>query len=366
MPLKLNKPAGPSTKEITLPSEGYPYPQPELKGGQLLVRAFDFDTESLMYGTTDSTVKQFARLCTLLSRITTWPPGFKTAELLEGDSAFIVMAARSLTYPEQKYNFETSCEHCGEKEPFSLRIPDELPQNRYPADFLGYITLDTFNKNTLKMRFLTLADDAECTRISRDRVAKKAIKEDLFDSDYEINRLCFHLVEANGGKPENMEDSRQFFMKMSSDERAEIVRSLRRHAPGISSVLTINCPKCNGQYEAFVPLSADFFRPGAGTVRTILPGGVRISCFGPDDFRDKSLRAPTPNHDRIPYPVEKGGGGGTKTGGEKKVADTKETKKEKPEEVTRLEPGGDLVTADKSPNTSQPQPQPQPATIQMG
>ena len=110
MPLKLNKPAGPSTKEITLPSEGYSYPQAELKGGKIVVRAFDFDTESLMYGTSDSSAKQFARLCTLLSRITVWPPGFRTQDLLEGDSAFIVMAARSLTYPEQKYDFETACE----------------------------------------------------------------------------------------------------------------------------------------------------------------------------------------------------------------------------------------------------------------
>jgi hypothetical protein len=319
VPLKLNKPAGPSTKEITLPSEGYPYPQPELKGGKVLVRAFDFDTESLMYGTSDSAAKQFARLCTLLSRLTTWPPGFRTQDLLEGDSAFVVMAARSLTYPEQKYDFETTCEHCGEKEPFSLRIPDELPQNRYPADFLGFISLETFNKNSLKMRFLTLADDAECTRISRDRIAKKVIKEEIFDSDYDINRLCFHLVEANGSKPENMEDSRQFFMKMASDERGEVVRVMRRNAPGISSVLTIDCPKCNGQYEAFVPLSADFFRSGPGTIRTVLPGGVRIGSFGPDDFRDKSQRANPPNNDRIPYPTKERTSGGGKTGGEKKI-----------------------------------------------
>ena len=158
MPLKLNKPPGPTTKEITLPSEGYPYPQPELKGGKILVKAFDFDTESLMYGTSDSSAKQFARLCTLLSRITTWPPGFRTQDLLEGDSAFIVMAARSLTYPEQKYDFETTCDHCGEKEPYSLRIPDELPQNRSPADFMGYITLETFNTNIIKLRLLNLTD----------------------------------------------------------------------------------------------------------------------------------------------------------------------------------------------------------------
>jgi hypothetical protein len=352
VPLKLNKPAGPSTKQITLPSEGYPYPQTELKGGQLLVRAFDFDTESLMYGIADSSAKQFARLCTLLSRITTWPPGFKTADLLEGDSAFIVMAARSLSYPEQKYDFETTCDHCGEKEPYSLRIPDELPQNRYPADFLGSITLDTFNKNSLKMRFLTLADDAECTRIARDRIAKKAIKEELFDSDYEINRLCFHLVEANGTKPENMEDSRQFFMKMASDERGEIVRAMRRHAPGISSMLIINCPKCNGQYEAFIPLSTDFFRPGPGTVRTILPGGVRINCFGPDDFRDKPSRAGAANHDRVPRPVEKGAGGSGKAGGEEAVTEEKEEKEEKETKDT------------SQPDSSEPITQ-SPVTIQM-
>jgi len=350
--LKLNKPAGPSTKSITLPSEGYPYPQTELKGGQLVVRAFDFDTESLMYGVADSSAKQFARLCTLLSRITTWPPGFKTADLLEGDSAFIVMAARSLTYPEQKYDFETTCDHCGEKEPFSLRIPDELPQNRYPADFPGFITLDTFNKNTLKMRFLTLADDAECTRITRDRIAKKAIKEELFDSDYEINRLCFHLVEANGSKPENLEDSRKFFMGMASDERGEIVRSMRRHAPGISSVLIINCPKCNGQYEAFVPLSTDFFRPGAGAVRTVLPRGVRINSFGPDDFRDKPPGPNTADHDRVPYSMEKGGGGGAKTGGEEKVTEKK---------ADTSESGGP-----DNPPFSSDKLTPSPATIQVG
>jgi hypothetical protein len=292
-----------------------------------------------MYGTSDSAAKQFARLCTLLSRITTWPPGFRTQDLLEGDSAYIVMAARSLTYPEQKYDFETACDHCGEKEPFSLRIPDELPQNRYPADFLGYITLDTGNKNTIKMRFLTLSDDAECTRITRDRIAKKVIKEELFDSDYDINRLCFHLVEANGSKPENMEDSRQFWMHMASDERGEVMRAIRRNAPGIASVLTINCPKCNGTYEAFVPLSADFFRSGPGVVRAVLPRGVRIGSFGPDDFRDKPQRAAAPNNDRVPHTAEKGGTGGRTAGGPEAIAETKPEGEIKDTSQSRKLPG---------------------------
>jgi hypothetical protein len=295
--LTSKKPPGPSTKTIVLPSEGYPYTgYPDLLGGNILVKAFTYDIESLMYGSQDSPSKQYARLLLVLKRIAEWPKEFEVKKLLEGDSAFIVTAARSISYPDQTYDFETTCDVCKEPETHHLRIPEQLPQNRYVSDFKGYITLETFNDNVLDIRFLTLEDDQECLRITRDRVSKKFVSEEMFDADYDLNRLGFHLLRANGQKPDHLEDARNFFKGLPFDEREEIKRTIRKHSPGLSSTFSINCPKCGNVYEAYMPLNMDFFRAGTRTIRVELLGGVRLGVKGPNDFSGKPNSAPKTNN----------------------------------------------------------------------
>jgi len=296
MALKLKNPPGLSNRTITLPSAGYPYhAHPALRGGQINVKAFTYEIESLMFGAGgDNTAKQYAKLCLLLSKLVEWPRGFNPGELLEGDSTFIVMTARALTYPEQYHTFETACDACGEKESHNLKIPDHLPQNRYPEDFRGYATFTTFNENVLDMRFLTLNDDAECLRLARTRVQKNLIDADAQENDYQLNRLGIALINANGEKPANLEEARSFFKAMPTDERDEIIRAVRLNAPGLNSRLTIRCPKCNEMYEAFIPITMDFFRSRSRTIRTELPGGVCIGVPGPDQ------RIVTPNGSTAP------------------------------------------------------------------
>jgi hypothetical protein len=298
MALKLKNPPGLSNRTITLPSAGYPYRAfPDLRGGQINVKAFTYEIESLMFGATgDNTAKQYAKLCLLLQKLVEWPRGFNPGELLEGDSTFIVMTARALTYPEQYHTFETACDHCGEKESHNLKIPDHLPQNRYPEDFRGYATFTTFNENVLDMRFLTLNDDSECLRMSRTRVQKNIISDDAQENDYQLNRLSIGLISANGEKPATLEEARSFFKEMPADERDEIMRAVRLNAPGLNSRLTIRCPKCNEMYEAFIPITMDFFRSRSRTIRTELPGGVCIGVPGPDQRSISSNGAPATGH----------------------------------------------------------------------
>lgn len=316
MPLKLNRPPGPSSRDIILPSEGFAYP--ELKGGNILVKAFTYDTESLMYGTSETPTKQYARLLAVLERIAVWPKGFKLSRLLEGDSSYVVMTARSLSYPDQRYTFETQCEHCSESESHSLRIPEELPQNRYPSDFKGFITLTTFNDNRLDMRFLTLEDDSECLRLSRERVAKKAILPEALDADYALSRLGFSLLRANEAKPESLEEAREFFRAMPFDEREETQRTLRQHTPGLSSQLTIRCPKCNQTYEAYMPMTIDFFRSGPERrVRASVERGFRANVFGPNAVCE-GTDSPTEKSDVGILDPDAGGGEQTSPSGPEK------------------------------------------------
>jgi len=316
MALKLKNPPGLSNRTITLPSAGYPYRAfPELRGGQINVKAFTYEIESLMFGATgDNTAKQYAKLCLLLNKLVEWPRGFNPGELLEGDSTFIVMTARALTYPEQYHTFETTCDACGEQESHNLKIPDHLPQNRYPEDFRGYATYTTFNENVLDMRFLTLNDDSECLRMSRTRAQKNIIDSDAQDNDYQLNRLSMALITANGEKPQNLEEARGFFKEMPTDERDEIIRAVRLNAPGLNSRLTIRCPKCNEMYEAFIPITMDFFRSRSRTIRTELPGGVRIGVPGPDQ-RSVSLNGTATEGHAPDSRRNEGGGSQGPTGG---------------------------------------------------
>lgn len=284
MALKLKKQPGLTNRDIVLPSNGYAYRTfPTLIGGQINVRAFNWEIESLMFGTSgDNTAKQYTRLCTLLSRLVDWPKGFQTGDLLEGDSAYIIMTARALTYPEQYHMFTTTCDHCGEKEEHKLKIPEHLPQNLYPQDFRGYVEYTTFNDNVVNLRFLTLSDDTNCLRMSRERAQKNIIADDAVENDYQLNRLCMALESANGEKPANLEEARVFFKSMPTDEREELAQAHRVHAPGINSKLSLRCPHCNEKYETFIPITMEFFRPRSRTIRTELPGGVRIGIPGPD------------------------------------------------------------------------------------
>lgn len=309
MSLKLKKPPGLSNRTITLPTSGYPYRAfPELRGGIINVRAFTYEIESLMFGTTgDNTSKQYAKLCLLLSKLVDWPKGFNPGDLLEGDSAFVVMTARALTYPEQYHTFETTCDACGEKESHNLKIPDHLPQNRYPEDFRGFATFTTFNDNVIDMRFLSLNEDTECLRMSRTRAAKGIISDDAQENDYQLNRLSLALLTANGDKPSTLEEARTFFKEMPTDEREEIIRALRLNAPGLNSRLTIRCPKCNEMYEAFIPITMDFFRSRSRTIRTELPGGVLLSVPGPDQQRISTNGTGTEDHATDPRRDEGGG-----------------------------------------------------------
>lgn len=297
MALKHNKSPKPSTREVTLPSEGYPYEK--LKGGKLVIKAFNWETETLFYsGGGTSLVKESARLTEVIKRIAIWPENFNVTDLLEGDSMYALLAAKSLSYDE-RYQFKTMCPACDSEEEHNLIIPDHMPANRYPQDFNGVLKVTTSDGNEVDLRFLTLRDDIECHRLARERVNKSLIPKDSLDADYAINRLCFSLIAANGGKPDTLQESRDFFREMNAVERGEIETFLVKYAPGINSNLSITCPQCGHKYDTVMPITTDFFRSKPRELSTELPRGTRIGTFGDGvGGTDSVTNTSSQDHDR--------------------------------------------------------------------
>jgi len=281
MALNLKFKPRPAAKEITLPSAGYPYKE-TLPGGKLLVNAFDWDAERLLYkDPTRSSSKEMLRYIEVVKRVSSFPKDFDPAYLLEGDLQFILLHARSLSYGEE-YSFNSRCPHCRKEEEVAIIIPDGMPVNRYPADFEGTIKYKSTEENEIELRFLTVKDDMECDNLSRQRLSKNAIKKDGYDDDYQLNRLSKHLVSVNGGKAENLQEAREWLKSISSIERSEITTFINEVAPGASYRVPIDCIECAERYYTVMPIGADFFRPRKRTDAPVLPGGVRIGVFGTD------------------------------------------------------------------------------------
>lgn len=282
MSLKLKNPIQQVTREITLPSEGYPY-EGQIPGGKVLVSSFTHRTETAMYQPVTGANKELTRTLAILKDVCKFPGDFNPRNLLEGDLAYIMLTARSLSYPET-YEFDTTCPHCGFVEKHNIKIPEEVPLNRYPSDFAGTLKVRTFNDNELELRFLTVSEDAEASRLARDRVAKGFVPKtpEAEEADQVLNRLCIQLVGLNGesAATASMEEKRKVFNDMMLDERNSVLEMLSRYAPGITQQIVVKCPECGESYESVMPMTDAFFRPRRKSVSNELPGGVRLGVIG--------------------------------------------------------------------------------------
>lgn len=296
MALNIKEPPKRSVKEIILPSSGYPY-NGKIPGGRLLIQAFDWESERILFKAFETEgSKETLRYIETIKRVSKFPEGFDPETLLEGDLQYILMECRSLSYGET-YSFQSKCPYCDYNEEVELKIPLFLPTNRYPSDFGGTLKIKTSNDNGVEIRFITIKQDMECENAARNKIAKKMIRKEDYDAEYSNSRVAYHIVSVNGGKPDSIDEVRNWLTQIPISERKEIIEFINRVSPGVSFNILITCEECGKDYERMLPIGADFFRARRRNNEEQLPRGVRIGVLGQTELSefDPSPRAEVPN-----------------------------------------------------------------------
>ena len=296
----------PCTREITLPSAGYAYGD-SLPAGKLLVQAFDWDAERVLFREPGTGSREMLRYVDVVNRVAKFPQGFDASNLLEGDLQYILLHARGLSYGTS-YVFKSRCTHCRKEEDVDINIPDGMPMNRYPSDFPGTISCK-LGEDDVEVRFITVKDDIECDNLTRQRISKKLIGKDAYDDDYGLHRLAMHIASVNGGRPDNLQETREWLKTLPVVQRAALTSFINELTPGASYKVSITCAHCSEGYEVMMPIGADFFRSGKRIDTSVLPGGVRIGVFGENELHEVSVSDGA--EDNAPPP------GGEETGGAK-------------------------------------------------
>lgn len=282
--LKLKAQPRPTKDETFLPSGGYPYGD-LLPDGRIIVSAFSWATEQLLFqGPQGKGKKQYSRYLDAIKQVADLPPDLSPKDLLGADMMYILLKARSLSYGES-FTFASTCPSCGNKETVTVKIPEGMPHNRYPYDFREdpYIDYETTVGNEIRIGFLRIKDELECETTIRSKVTSKQIPQDQFDSELARYQLAAHVKFVNGEKVTSIEDVVNWLDK-SLQEKEEISSILQELAPGVSYSIPMVCEvaECAHEYNAWMPIGSDFFRPRKRVNTKKLPAGVRIGVFGED------------------------------------------------------------------------------------
>jgi hypothetical protein len=281
--MALNIKASPkkTSEEALLPTGGFSYGD-AIPGGRVLVQAFNWQSERILFesGSQEESIhKRHLRYVEVLKQICV-DLKMDPWNLMSGDAMYLILKARSISYGAT-YELDVKCPQCGTSEKISLRVPEDMPANRYPTTFPGLIDYETVEGNKVQMRFLTLRNELDAENSVRNKLTTKLIQESEFEAELTNQKLASHVVSVNGQKVESVEDVLTWF-KTNSLERDEIRDFLHTVEPGVSNRIPIKCANCEHEYHRTIFMGPSFFRPGRRANVRGLPPGVRIGVFGAD------------------------------------------------------------------------------------
>lgn len=244
------------TEVISLPSEGYFYPETSpLSSGQLELKFMTAREEDIL--TSQNLIKKGTVLDELLKALIV-TPGVTLDELLIGDKNSIFVAARRLAYGD-KYPAKLTCPKC-EKES-TVEIDLSQLKSR-PFDFTPYkrgVNLFSFAlpvaKKTITYKLLTHKDeqaiDAELKGLAK--VSKGGSSPEM------TTRLKYMIVSVNGS--EDRGEVKDFVDNMPSRDSVLFRKFVREHTPDIDMNFDFKCAHCEHDERIGLPLGVDFFWP---------------------------------------------------------------------------------------------------------
>ncbi len=167
--------------------------------------------------------------------------------LLVGDRYYLMLAIRRLTYGDD-YDFKVRCASCGQTFNMSVNLAD-LPIKKLEGDLDATHTI-TLPRTGKKVTF----------RLLRGRDEKK-IATTLRKTPQEIIRLSLflHTVAVDGS--ENF--SEKFFETLPGADSQYYRKEIDAVTCGVDTVVEVECPECDNEFEVQLPISENFFFPNS-------------------------------------------------------------------------------------------------------
>lgn len=167
--------------------------------------------------------------------------------MLVGDRYYLMLAIRRLTYGDE-YDFKVRCASCGQTFNMSVILAD-LPIKKLEGDPDATHTI-TLPRTGKKVTF----------RLLRGRDEKK-IATTLRKTPQEIIRLSLflHTVAVDGS--ENF--SEKFFETLPGADSQHYRREIDAVTCGVDTVVGVECPECDNEFEVQLPISENFFFPNS-------------------------------------------------------------------------------------------------------
>lgn len=251
----------PATQTIVLPSKGRLY-DGKIPEGKVVVREMMTQDEAALF---TRGVESTARMSTLLNSclLNKEVPG---PELLIVDRFAILLAIRTLSYGSE-YEALLKCPHCNGQFKHLMDIQNEL-EIHFMGETDDGVEIPEFGEpflltlpssgTIIKFRLLRGKDESAIAKLAKRMRLQSA---DPSDPSY-IHRMALQLVEVDG-KPVDLAEATKFVSTMTARDSRAFQLETERVERGIDTTLHVTCtnPACGADFDADMPLTAEFFRP---------------------------------------------------------------------------------------------------------
>ncbi|GJQ43824.1 MAG: hypothetical protein JETCAE03_33220 [Ignavibacteriaceae bacterium] len=244
------------TEVITLPSQGYFYPETSpLSSGKLTLRYPTAKHEDIL--TSRNLINKGIVIDEFLKSIIVDQVNYD--DILLGDKNGLMIASRILLYGDE-YEVQVKCPNCTATNDCKYNLSDleskDLDFEQF-AKGTNEFTYHLPKQNVdIKFRFLTIKDDNDIN--NQMKKIKKGFKTEI---DQEMTtRLSYVITEYNG------ERSQQKIFRMVSDQMSSIdSKSFREYlaeiTPGVKTSVDFACSECGHEQVIPLPMDINFFWP---------------------------------------------------------------------------------------------------------
>ena len=189
-------------------------------------------------------------------------------ELLVGDKYFLLFALRSITYGSE-YGFEIRCPECGAVSRKEIEIPQGLRVRELTEDDVEPFFVELpLSKKKVGLRHFRVRDEQAVNRFThRELIRQRGGQEDISGEVY-IFRLALRIVSIDGEEVQG--PPLAFVEELFGRDSLAIRRAVDEHECGLDLTLDLDCPRCGAAIKDTLPVSAEFFRPGANESRTTI------------------------------------------------------------------------------------------------
>lgn len=236
----------------TLPSKGLFYDKTIVLDDCVELIPMSAREEKLLAGASGPNVTEVINLLLERCLVTKIDP----KDLLATDSYYLLLQLRANSYGED-YTFPITCYGCNTYHKYTIKIPGDLeltessPKDKEPFDC-------KLPKSGLMVQFRLLRNkDMMDIQRYTDMENKRGLNSLDGDPGY-LYRYAKHLVSVEGRKLDIL-TAVSFIEKLPAKDLKTLSKAIAKKTPGVSSLITVNCIKCDKELSAVLPSSAEFF-----------------------------------------------------------------------------------------------------------